>query len=751
MNKFIINLKNGVDGAGPFVNKYNQNFDSIRFFIDDDMDFSSCHFAIAVSAFDKVCMISEDDEKLVRGTDDERLCLDWTLGTEVTSTDGVIIYQVIAYTSDENGTVNAIWYSPEGRIFVGDSIDTTDYEVSQIGAEPGILMQILSNVSLCKDNTDANKKSIDSLSFDVSNHEDRIYFNETSIEKNQEDIKSVNSALSDISVRLSVDEELTQKNALDIAYNSSLIAENGENISLANSQISLLRQELFMSSDSISKIREDVDDAEYNIAQIKTELSDCNEKILKNEENIALRIDRENNLEEQILNVSDKSGANEIAIDAHNSDISNPHKVSASQIGLGNVDNTSDMDKPVSNATKEALDNISDRIDGLGDSLFNYRSESLDYHKESQFYFPYENYILNKSGGLTARDGMAVSDYIDLKGIGQIYKYGGTVLVSVYPHCFYDENYNLIKYCDKYVPEKFETINDYSNSIEYMLLEGARYIRITHEMERIALKYFAVPKRYEYKVDATIVDKYSQFLFHTQDTTVNFGDSIFGNNNTITGISNLISYNMGTTVYNCAFGGTRLAVRGSSDTGYDKFDFSTLVDSIISGDYSVQESAIDSFSLPSYYRDRLDFLKTVDFNKVNTVTLNHASNDYTGGTTPARFKQKYIEIVEKIQTAFPHINVVLITPTWRFWLNEDNSFKEDGNTAQYGGYTLLDYVNAVEEVSKELNVPYIDVYNIGINKYNWSNFFSTSDTTHQNENGRRKIAQVISRALTQIA
>ena len=36
----------------------------------------------------------------------------------------------------------------------------------------------------------------------------------------------------------------------------------------------------------------------------------------------------------------------------------NPHHVTAAQLGLGNVDNTSDKDKPISEATKAALDNI---------------------------------------------------------------------------------------------------------------------------------------------------------------------------------------------------------------------------------------------------------------------------------------------------------------------------------------------------------------------------------------------------------
>jgi hypothetical protein len=42
--------------------------------------------------------------------------------------------------------------------------------------------------------------------------------------------------------------------------------------------------------------------------------------------------------------------------DAHISNTSNPHNVTKTQIGLGNVDNTSDANKPVSTATQTALD-----------------------------------------------------------------------------------------------------------------------------------------------------------------------------------------------------------------------------------------------------------------------------------------------------------------------------------------------------------------------------------------------------------
>ena len=40
----------------------------------------------------------------------------------------------------------------------------------------------------------------------------------------------------------------------------------------------------------------------------------------------------------------------------HTSNTSNPHSVTKSQVGLGNVDNTSDANKPVSTAQQTALD-----------------------------------------------------------------------------------------------------------------------------------------------------------------------------------------------------------------------------------------------------------------------------------------------------------------------------------------------------------------------------------------------------------
>lgn len=46
----------------------------------------------------------------------------------------------------------------------------------------------------------------------------------------------------------------------------------------------------------------------------------------------------------------------------HGSNFSNPHKVTKAQVGLGNVDDTSDLNKPISTATQEALNDKANTI-----------------------------------------------------------------------------------------------------------------------------------------------------------------------------------------------------------------------------------------------------------------------------------------------------------------------------------------------------------------------------------------------------
>jgi len=67
--------------------------------------------------------------------------------------------------------------------------------------------------------------------------------------------------------------------------------------------------------------------------------------------------------------------ANSSDLSNHVSDSTNPHTVTATQVGLGNVDNTSDINKPVSTATQTALNSKANSSD-----LSNHVSDSTNPH-----------------------------------------------------------------------------------------------------------------------------------------------------------------------------------------------------------------------------------------------------------------------------------------------------------------------------------------------------------------------------------
>ena len=60
------------------------------------------------------------------------------------------------------------------------------------------------------------------------------------------------------------------------------------------------------------------------------------------------------------------NGGTVVQLQIHLDDFNNPHQVTATQVGLGNVDDTSDINKPVSTAQQTALDLKVDKVLGKG-------------------------------------------------------------------------------------------------------------------------------------------------------------------------------------------------------------------------------------------------------------------------------------------------------------------------------------------------------------------------------------------------
>ena len=98
--------------------------------------------------------------------------------------------------------------------------------------------------------------------------------------------------------------------------------------------------------------------------------------------------------------------------------------------------------------------------------------------------------------------------------------------------------------------------------------------------------------------------------------------------------------------------------------------------------------------------------------------------------------------------AYPQLQVVLITPAYRVFYNDDGTFKEDSDThTGHDGSTLADVVEGAKQVAKNLHIPCIDAYSFGINRNNYFYYFSGKDGVHHNANGRELMAEKIAQAL----
>lgn len=241
-------------------------------------------------------------------------------------------------------------------------------------------------------------------------------------------------------------------------------------------------------------------------------------------------------------------------------------------------------------------------------------------------------------------------------------------------------------------------------------------------------------------------------------TIVNFGDSIFGNTRGATSVSGQIAAATGATVHNCGFGGCRM----SKHTGYwNAFSMYSIVDAIISKDFTAMETGANASdtSCPSYFKQTVELLKTIDFNKVDYITIAYGTNDYTAGKNLDVGKgDKNIDAyagalrysIEKLLTNFPHIKLLICTPIWRWWENE-NGISSDTKYYNAEKDTLIDFKNKVIEVCEEYHVPYLNGYdNVGINEFTKRYYFTSPDGTHPNANGNKRYAETIIGRLEQM-
>ena len=112
-----------------------------------------------------------------------------------------------------------------------------------------------------------------------------------------------------------------------------------------------------------------IEEEEIGSVQVELPTEECYVGATWNANNNQKIILTKNNGQTTELDLSDvftAIGEVSTALTNHKNSKSNPHQVTKEQVGLGNVDNTSDQDKPVSTAQQQALNGKVDKVEGKG-------------------------------------------------------------------------------------------------------------------------------------------------------------------------------------------------------------------------------------------------------------------------------------------------------------------------------------------------------------------------------------------------
>lgn len=354
------------------------------------------------------------------------------------------------------------------------------------------------------------------------------------------------------------------------------------------------------------------------------------------------------------------------------------------------------------------------------------------------------------------------SNFIPLNDIVGVYRTGTTIMFTLWRYAFYDSrkrflgivadttNYSIVSYNGKQVT--WLDLSDYPT---------AAYMRVSWNISR-SYTYYAVYHAANYDIPHILIKGIEPLKFYGK-TIVNFGDSIFGNyrdtnDTTDKSISRMIAEATGATVYNCGFGGCRMAYHSQY---WRAFSMYALADAITTNVWTDQDAAIAAApsGMPSYFSDTLTLLKSIDFDTVDYITIGYGVNDYSGDvwldyreglTENQYFKGALAYSLRTILDTYPQIRIIVITPCWKWFPDADTGLydysSDDAASVNTRGYKLTDYVEACETVCESYHVPCINTYDeLGFNQYSYKAYFyvkgidgaSVSDGTHPKLEGRQ--------------
>lgn len=209
-------------------------------------------------------------------------------------------------------------------------------------------------------------------------------------------------------------------------------------------------------------------------------------------------------------------------------------------------------------------------------------------------------------------------------------------------------------------------------------------------------------------------------------------------------------------VWNITCGGCTMALRNMSY--YDDFSFTSLIDSLVSKNFTSQEAAISNRGSEPDFSVQLQNCKQIDLSLPTVIVCNYINNDLTtnvpigtlwgytdtiDGYNKNTFCGAQNYGVQKLLAAYPYIKIIFLTDSYRWRLQAGSGVSvppylyhnKNNDTAEK-------YVQAEKDNCKRLGIKCYDFGNYGVRNA-FAMDYSTTDGTHCNAYGFQELAKYI--------
>lgn len=246
------------------------------------------------------------------------------------------------------------------------------------------------------------------------------------------------------------------------------------------------------------------------------------------------------------------------------------------------------------------------------------------------------------------------------------------------------------------------------------------------------------------------------------ENIVVFGNAPFADNpDSEDNLANLIAENTGAQVYNCSVSNSYLAARhpyfDASIAPMDAYSFYWLITLGVGGlnahYYPEAENALGDL-LPPEAQEVYNTLTTLDFNEVDVVVVMYDASDYLMGhemyddlnpTNIQCFTGNLEAGIELLTSDYPHIRVIVLSPTYAYALNEEGEYVSS-DIYRYGQDVLSTYVIKQSDSCNSRCVSFVDNLYGTITEDNADRYLI--DNIHLNTEGRRLVFNRFMEALT---